>query len=109
MSESAPIVILGGGLTGLSAAYHLRPLRALVPEREREAGGLARTRVEAGFTFDCTGHLLHLRDPEIKGLVDRILPGAFATHERRALIHSKGVLTAYPFQANLHGLPAAVV
>jgi len=109
MSESAAVVVLGGGLTGLSAAYHLRPLSPIVLEREPEPGGLARTRVEDGFTFDCTGHLLHLRDAGIKELVERILPGAFAAHERRALIHSKGVLTAYPFQANLHGLPPAVV
>jgi len=109
MSESAAVVILGGGLTGLSAAYHLRPLSTIVLEREPEPGGLARTRVEDGFTFDCTGHLLHLRDAGIKELVERILPGAFAAHERRALIQSKGVLTAYPFQANLHGLPPAVV
>ena len=45
MSESAAVVILGGGLTGLSAAYHLRPLSTIVLEREPEPGGLARTRV----------------------------------------------------------------
>jgi protoporphyrinogen oxidase len=109
MSDSYPVVILGGGLTGLSAALHLTPLPSVVVERESEVGGLCRTSVEDGFTFDCTGHLLHLRDGEIRGLVDRILPAAFTRHERRALIFSKGVTTAYPFQANLHGLPVEVV
>lgn len=108
MSEAYPVVILGAGLTGLSAALHLGA-PSLVLEREAEVGGLARTHVEDGFTFDCTGHLLHLRDPRVIALVDAILPQTFARHERRALVFSRGVFTAYPFQANLHGLPLEVV
>ena len=109
MSEHAPVVILGGGLTGLSAAYHLGSIPGVVVERESEVGGLCRTHEEDGFAFDCTGHLLHLRDAGIRGLVERLLPDTFARHERRALIYSKGVYTPYPFQANLHGLPGDVV
>jgi protoporphyrinogen oxidase len=111
MSTHHQVIVLGGGLTGLSAAYHLggHGIGNLVLEREAEVGGLCRTTREEGFTFDCTGHLLHLRDPRIKEFVARLLPGTFATHERRARIFSKGVFTAYPFQANLHGLPAEVV
>ncbi len=105
---SYPVVILGAGLTGLSAAHHLGAPSLLI-EREGEVGGLARTHIEDGFTFDCTGHLLHLRDPQVVALVDTLLPQAFARHDRRALIFSKGVYTAYPFQANLHGLPLEVV
>jgi len=107
--EQRPVVILGGGLTGLAAAYHLDGLDPVILERDREAGGLCRSYVEDGFTFDCTGHLLHLRDASIRALVDRVAPDAFANHERRALIHSKGVFTAYPFQANLHGLPQETI
>src|SRR3989441_320995 len=108
MSDAYPVVILGAGLTGLSAAYHL-DAPSVVIEREAEVGGLARTHIENGFTFDCTGHLLHLKDPRVVALVDAILPDAFSRHERRALIFSKGVYTPYPFQANLHGLPPEVV
>src|SRR6058998_874069 len=108
MSDTYPVVILGAGLTGLSAAYHLAA-PALVIEREPEVGGLARTRVEEGFTFDCTGHLLHLKERRVMALVHSLLPDAFSRHERRALIYSKGVYTPYPFQANLHGLPPEVV
>src|SRR3989454_363120 len=108
MSDAYPVVILGAGLTGLSAAYHL-DAPSVVIEREAEVGGLARTHIENGFTFDCTGHLLHLKDPRVVALVDAILPDAFSRHERRALVFSKGVYTPYPFQANLHGLPPEVV
>jgi protoporphyrinogen oxidase len=36
-------------------------------------------------------------------------PGAFEVIERRALIRTHGVTLPFPFQANLHGLPPAVV
>jgi protoporphyrinogen oxidase len=108
-SESYPVVILGAGLTGLSAAYHLEGVRSLILEREHEVGGLCRTHEEDGFAFDCTGHLLHLKDERVQGLVERLLPDAFVRHDRRAQIFSHGVFTAYPFQANLHGLPLPVI
>ncbi|HZN02443.1 MAG TPA: FAD-dependent oxidoreductase, partial [Candidatus Polarisedimenticolia bacterium] len=104
-----PVVILGGGLTGLSAAWHLDGVESLVVEREAEPGGLCRSFTEDGFTFDCTGHMLHLREPRFRDLVERLAPGSFAQHERRALIFSQGTFTPYPFQANLHGLPVDTV
>jgi protoporphyrinogen oxidase len=103
------VVILGAGLTGLSAAFHLGDLGSVVVERGTEAGGLCRSVREEGFTFDCTGHLLHLREARFQALVERLAPGTMARHERRALIHSHGVETDYPFQANLRGLPIPVV
>jgi protoporphyrinogen oxidase len=109
MRTQPPVVILGGGLTGLSAALHLGAVGSVVVEREAEPGGLCRSFVEDGFTFDCTGHLLHLRDARFQALVERLAPGAMARHERKARIHSHGVETEYPFQANLRGLPVPIV
>jgi len=102
-------LILGAGLAGLSAAASLPRDETLVLEREAEVGGLCRSRMVDGFTFDCTGHLLHLRDPEIREMVHSMLPRTFQSVERRSLIYSKGVYTGYPFQANTHGLPPEVV
>ncbi len=107
-NQSANVVILGGGLTGISAAIHLkRPWRLF--EREPGLGGLAVTREKDGFFFDRTGHWLHLRDPGMKDLVAQVLPGQMAQVERKARIFSHGVTTLYPFQANLFGLPPEVV
>ena len=103
------VVIIGGGLAGLSAAYHLTDSEPVVLEREQEVGGLCRSFRQDGFTFDCTGHLIHLKTPYVKDLIAQILPDAFDLHERRAAIHSKSVTTPYPFQANTHGLPPEVV
>jgi len=103
------IVIIGAGLAGLSAACHLAGRERIVLEREPEPGGLCRSRRVGEFTFDLTGHLLHLRDPEVIALVDRLLPGVFREIERAAAIRSSGRLVPYPFQANTYGLPPEVV
>jgi protoporphyrinogen oxidase len=107
-SATPKVVILGGGLAGISAALHLRQGWVLF-EREDQLGGLAVTRERDGHFFDRTGHWLHLRDDGIKRLVAETLPGQMATVERKARIFSHGATTLYPFQANLYGLPPEVV
>jgi protoporphyrinogen oxidase len=102
------VIILGGGLTGISAAMHLRSPWVLL-EKEARLGGHARTDERDGYKFDRTGHWLHLRDPAVKELVAELLPGEMQPVARRARIFSNGVLTRYPFQANLHGLPPEVI
>lgn len=106
--DVSPVVVLGAGLTGLSCAHHLGDGYVVV-ERESSVGGLARTIKRLGFSCDCTGHWLHLSDPEIRGWVDSLLPEELLTIERHAEVFSHGVRTPYPFQANTAGLPADVV
>jgi protoporphyrinogen oxidase len=103
------IVIIGGGLAGLSAGHHLAEYDPIVFEKEHAVGGLCRSFTQDGFTFDCTGHLIHLKNQYTKDLVARILPDAFNSHERLAAIYSKSTVTPYPFQANTYGLPPEVV
>lgn len=110
-----PVVILGAGLTGLAAAYHLQHHRFVLVERDSRVGGHARSHREGGHTFDVTGHWLHLRDPRTQALLAELFPDtpgqapAWVTVERKTTIHSHGVELEYPFQANLHGLPLEVV
>jgi protoporphyrinogen oxidase len=104
------VVILGAGLTGLSAAYHLTRKPFLLVERAECVGGHARSQRRGGHTFDVTGHWLHLRDPRVQALVARLFrPGELVEIERRACVLSHGVLLPYPFQANLYGLPLEIV
>jgi len=103
-------VILGAGLTGLSAARHLAHKRFVLVEREQRVGGHARSERREGHTFDVTGHWLHLRDARVQALVDGLFAeGELVRIQRRTRVHSHGALLAYPFQANLHGLPLEVV
>jgi protoporphyrinogen oxidase len=106
--ERSATVILGGGLAGISAAMH-STAPWLLFEREAVLGGLARTEQRDGFFFDRTGHWLHLRDPAMQTLARELMGDELVEVQRRARIYSHGVLTRYPFQGNLHGLPPRVV
>ncbi len=106
-------LILGAGLTGLSAALHAARAASTpvtVFERAAEVGGKARSRRRDGYTFDITGHWLHLRDDRVRALADEVFsPGDLVEIERKTGIYTHGVMLPYPFQANLHGLPLPVV
>jgi protoporphyrinogen oxidase len=108
--DRRPVVILGAGLTGLSTALHLRRTPYLVAEREQRVGGKTRSERRDGYTFDVTGHWLHLRDPRVRALVgDLFGVGQLVEIERRTGVWTHGTMLPYPFQANLHGLPLPVV
>lgn len=109
-SERDPVLIVGAGLAGLSAAFHLADRPYVLVERELEIGGLCRSVREDGFTFDYSGHLLHMKRPEIRQLVFELVGEAtFLKIDRRSGIYSHGTYTEYPFQVNTHGLPRKVV
>jgi len=105
-----PVLILGAGLAGLSAALTCQRLglEHLVLEREPWVGGLCTTLAERGYRFDRTGHLLHFRDPKRRRETLELLDEEPLHIARRAGIYSEGVFTPYPYQANLKGLPADV-
>ena len=102
------ITILGAGLAGLSAAYHLGGGYRVL-EREAEPGGLCRSVKKGGYVFDIAPHILFTRDEYARGLFARLLEGNLLTHDRRAYIYMMGTYVKYPFEANLHPLPREVV
>jgi selenocysteine lyase/cysteine desulfurase len=60
MSDKHSTVVLGGGLAGLSALWHLQQLAhtdSHLFEKESRVGGLTRSEQLNGFTFHYTGHL----------------------------------------------------
>jgi len=103
-------LILGGGLTGLSCAYHLTE-DSTVYERLPEIGGLARSEETNGFIFDYAPHILYTIDPYASKLIHELLKGNIHIKQRRAFIyHGKyNLYTQFPFQAHLYGLPGDVV
>lgn len=105
------VVVVGAGLTGLSAAYHLHQLgvAAAVLEKGASPGGACRTTSRDGFHFDLTGHLLHLARPESRELLRAIgILKALRSHRRRAGIALAGCVTPYPIQINTYRLPREI-
>lgn len=101
------IVVAGAGLAGLSAARALPRDSFVICDAAPEAGGLCRSLQHEGYTFDFTGHLLHLKG-EMLEEVESLLDGNLEVIDRRAAIHTHGALVDYPFQVHLHGLPPGV-
>ena len=109
----AKIVIIGGGLTGLSAAYHLEQRGFFdyeIYEKDETVGGLCRSVHQDGFTFDYTGHLLHVSDDHFRKTIENVVGFTqLNTVYRKSFIYSNDLYTKYPYQINLHGLPINVI
>jgi protoporphyrinogen oxidase len=106
-----PMLIIGGGLTGLVAAEQLERAKTPVTvlERESEPGGACRSLSVDGFVFDYTGHLLHVARPETEAYLRELgLWQQLAVHQRRAAVVIDGRTTPYPVQINTHGLAPEV-
>ncbi|MEI7542285.1 MAG: FAD-dependent oxidoreductase [bacterium] len=100
-------IIIGAGFAGLSAGHKLKK-DFLILEKNERPGGLCRTDIVAGFTFDYTGHFLHLRKPETKKFILANCKVPLKAITRKASIYSNGVYTGYPYQVNSFGLPAKI-
>lgn len=109
----AQIVIIGAGLTGLSAAYHFEKKGFYdykIFEKEETIGGLCRSIYHEGFTFDFTGHLFHASDPYFKSFLNDIVGNEHLyTINRKSFIYSQKTYTPYPYQIHLHGLPKKTI
>jgi protoporphyrinogen oxidase len=103
------VLIIGAGLAGLSAGYHLGQAEHILIEAEDRVGGLCKSFYVDGFHFDCTGHLIHFRTPEGKKIIHDLVGDHIQEHHRKAAIYLAGRYTDYPFQANTYGLPAEII
>ena len=106
--KNPPVVVIGAGPTGLSAAYHLGH-EALLLEANSTVGGWCRSLQDNGFTFDMAGHIMFSNDPYVHEMYRLLLGDNVHWQDREAWIYSKEVYTRYPFQGSLYGLPADVI
>jgi protoporphyrinogen oxidase len=107
-------VVLGAGLTGLTAAYTLQEAGErdwLVLDKEERAGGHARSVEVDGYVFDYGPHILFTNDPRMEALIRDLLGDNMRAQERQAFIYHQAydMHTRFPFQAHLYGLPVDVV
>ncbi len=98
------VVIIGAGLAGISAGHRLNKDYFII-EKNLKPGGLCRTDMVDGFTFDYTGHFLHIRSKETEKLIFSNVKVPLKKIARKSFIFSKGVYTGYPYQVNNYGLP----
>ena len=107
-ADAVPVVVIGAGPTGLSAAYHLGADSLLIEQSDR-VGGWCRSIEDNGFIFDMAGHIMFSNDAYVHELYQILLGDNVHWQDREAWIYSKDVYTRYPFQGALYGLPPEVI
>jgi len=93
-----PVIILGAGCAGLSAAWRLRSKgrEVLLVEAEGHAGGLAGgIRIE-GNTYEYGPHIFHTTDPEILADIKSIMGAELLPYHRTIQIKFLGNYFQFP-------------
>ena len=99
-------LIIGGGITGLSAASFLeKDYDYLVLESSNELGGYCKTTKRNGFVWDYSGHFFHFRNSEIKQYMISEMNCEKVEIQKITDIDYKGNIIDFPFQYNIHQLP----
>lgn len=97
-------LILGAGVTGLSAGVELEDA-AIVIEKDSSPGGLVRSFCfDGGYWYDYVLHLLHFKDPEIQARIASYIGEDMKPCPPEAWIQTLEGTAMYPFQLNLGGL-----
>jgi len=100
-TDGSRILIIGGGPTGLGAAYRLRERgysNWVLYEKTDHLGGLAASfRDERGFTWDVGGHVMFSHYPYYDAVVARLLGNDYLEHERESWIRILDRWVPYPF------------
>ncbi len=94
------ILILGGGLTGLSAGYILTKagLKVAVFEHDSTVGGVSKTIEHNGFRFDLGGHRFFSKDAQINAFVKDLMGSELIMVPRKSKIFMRGKYFDYPLK-----------
>ncbi|MUG93843.1 FAD-dependent oxidoreductase [Scytonema sp. UIC 10036] len=93
-----PVVIIGAGPAGLTAAYELvkQGKESIVLEQADKTGGISRTEVYKGYRFDIGGHRFFTKVSEVQQLWQEVLGNDFIKVPRLSRIYYQGKFFNYP-------------
>ena len=95
-----PVVVIGAGPAGLTAAYELtrHGTPVVLLEQDDQIGGLARTVEYRGFRFDIGGHRFFTKNQEVLGLWRELLGDDLLVRPRLSRIFYRGRWFDYPLR-----------
>ena len=98
------IIIIGGGISGLSLASYLGDRDYLILESDNELGGYCRTIKTENFIWDYSGHFFHFNDNEIKDKLISNIDCEIFNIQKKSKIYYKDSYIDFPFQYNIDQL-----
>ncbi|MEK7142968.1 MAG: FAD-dependent oxidoreductase [Patescibacteria group bacterium] len=100
-NRDKPIVIIGGGPTGLAAAYYLAKKNQpfILIEKEKYLGGLSATLKRDGYLYEFGPHAFHLKDPQITKWLKGLLGEDFRIIPTNTHVLIDGQIYSYPLKA----------
>lgn len=98
---SHPVVVIGAGPAGLTAAYELgkNSSSSLILEAGKQVGGISQTVNYRDFRFDIGGHRFFSKMPMVTELWNEILGDNFLLRPRISRIHYNQHFFDYPLKA----------
>jgi len=98
--EHRPVVIIGAGPAGLTAAYMLSKagVRSIVLEKDQMVGGLARTVNYKGYYFDTGGHRFFTKVESIDNIWKEVLGEDLLQRNRLSRIYYNKKFFYYPLR-----------
>jgi len=98
---SPPVVVVGAGPAGLTAAYELAKngLSSTLLEAGKQVGGISQTVSYKDFRFDIGGHRFFSKVPMVNELWHEILGDNFLLRPRISRIHYNKKFFEYPLKA----------
>ncbi len=97
-TETRPVTIVGGGVSGITLAVLLaeRGLPVVLIEKDHRLGGLARSFTYDDFTFDIGPHRFHTYIPQVDGFIRQALGDDLREINRSSKLQFRGRFYPWP-------------